>query len=361
MRLKKSLLRIAVIIIPDLDWVFKFIVKNRQMKEKTSFRDMLWAMRKGFFMETVMACGITKDNYHDYLSDRMYLKMHPVNGVYSPVVDSKLYLPYLLKDYPELVPEYYFAVVDGRLIKLDPQLPEGLSLVDLCASRKKLALKPSWGESGGGFYVMEYRDDKILLNNTPLEITGLTNFIKAHNNYIITEYIKQNKYSGNINASSVNTVRLVCCRNNNDDEFHIARSFHRFGRAGYFVDNVGSPGGSILAMIDIETGKISNTGMLRERSKPRKAITVKDHPDSGARIEGIQIPHWSFMIRKVLEILNRLSFLKYASLDIVITENSFKIIEINSLCGLITLQIQGGLFKDECMKDFFLNRVKLNT
>ena len=59
------------------------------------------------------------------------------------------------------------------------------------------------------------------------------------------------------------------------------------------------------------------------------------------------------MINKVLEVLNHLSFLKFVGLDIVITENGFKIIEINSLPTLLGLQIEEGVLRDDRLKRFF--------
>ncbi|MFO7851417.1 MAG: sugar-transfer associated ATP-grasp domain-containing protein [Bacteroidota bacterium] len=357
MSFKRKFLRISGLIIPFQEWFFKFIIENRNISEKSALREKLWALRKGFFLETVKLCGITKENYRDYMRDRAYLNLHPFNKQYSSIIDSKLFLPFLLKDYPEVVPEYYFLINDGRLVRLDRGLSEKENLLSLCKGKKKLVLKPAWGTKGVGFHLLEYTERGLLLNGKESEKKELDGFIRTHNHYLITQYIEQHTYSSDINASSVNTVRISLYRDINDGRFHLAGSFHRFGRAGYLVDNTVSKGGGIVVLIDIESGKLLKLGLSREKGRYSRKIKVTVHPDSGVSIAGVEIPGWQSMIKKILGIFNHLSFLSYVGLDIVVTREGFKIIEINSMPGINAFQLESGILKDENLGNFFTHRM----
>lgn len=349
-----KLLEISFLIFPDLKWFYKFRQANSEALTNAGIIEKLWAFRKGFFLETITLCGITKENYREYLSDKAYLKLHPINKQYTSIIDNKLYLPFLLKDYPELVPRYFFVIDHGRLVKLDQEISANMSLFDLCKEKRKLVLKPCSDTYGRGFFLMEWKEGYLYINNKGIEIAELDSFIKSLDKYLITEYIIQNKYSAEINCSSVNTIRLLCVRDK--DNFYIAKTFHRFGWQGRLVDNIGSEGGGILAFIDIPTGRLKDISISRKKGEVGGVVTKEQHPDSKAQIAGVQIPGWTDMTTKVLAVLNHLSFLKYAGLDIVMTVNGFKILEINSLPSLPLLQIGEGLLKNDRLKKFYLHQ-----
>lgn len=352
-RVKTIIARILLLIIPNLAWYLEFRHSNRTSLISEGIIMKLWAFRKGFFLESIKLCGITKENVHEYLSDKAYLKLHPINKEYSNIIDNKLYLPFILKDYPEIVPTYYYLVEKGRLVKIDNGLPDDLGLIQLCKEKLRLALKPCNRSFGEGFYMMEFNNNTYFLNNKPIEIPELSSFIESLDSYLVTEYIQQNKYAAEINQSSVNTIRLICVRDSINNEFFIPISNHRFGVDGKFVDNIGAEGGGIAAYIDIASGKIKNIGCIKVNKELIRSNKVIMHPDSNKQITGIIIPNWTEMINKVLVIMNHLSFLKYAGLDIVITENGFKILEINSLPTLLGLQIEDGVLKNDRLKRFF--------
>jgi len=350
------LLRIAKafsLVILQLEWLLKFSQANLKSFPKEGIRQQLWAFRKGFYLETINLCEITPRNVHEYISDKAYLKLHPINSEYSKMIDNKFFLPFLLKEYPDIVPKYYYLIDKGRLIKMDPELPDDKGPLQLCKETLRLAIKPSSSTMGTGFYRLEWKDERFYLNNKPVEIQEFNSIIQSLDNYLVTEYVNQNKYAAEINPSSVNTVRLICLRHSSSNKFFIPISFHRFGIEGKFVDNMGADGGGIVSYIDIQTGQIRNINIIKENGKLKKVIGDIKHPNSNKQITGIVIPNWAEMTNKVLTFLNNLSFLKYVGLDIVITEDGFKILEINSLPTLMGVQFEEGVFKDDKVKRFF--------
>ena len=342
-----------ILSIPEFNWYLEFRLTNKRYPVKHGIMETLWAYRKGFYLESIALCGITKQNIHEYLSDKAYLKLHPINHEYSRIIDNKLYLPFLLKDFPELVPTYYFLINNGRLVKIDPLLQDGYDLLQLCKEKGRLALKPCSGSMGEGFNLLEWNNEGFFLNRKKVEINELISFIGSLDKFLVTEYIVQHKYSAEINPCCFNTIRLICIRDKVNNEFTIPVSFHRFGVSGRFVDNIGAEGGAISAYINIQTGEIKKMGSIKKNGEEKKVIIAINHPDSNKQISGVIIPNWKEMINKVLVVMNHLSFLKYAGLDIVITENGFKILEINSLPTLLGLQIEEGVLKNDRLKNFF--------
>jgi len=354
--LKRKIVRNLICLIHHYSWFHEFRQSNRESQLSESLLGQLWAFRKGFYLETIKLCGITKSNFNEYLSDKAYLNLHPINCDYSKIIDNKFYLPFLLKDYPELVPRYYYLVDKGRLVKIDKSLADDMGLVQLCKEMHSLALKPCSCTLGEGFYHLKWDNDKFLLNGKTIEIGELISFVESLDRYLVTEYVAQHKYSADINPDSVNTIRVFCVRDLEDQAFFIPVSFHRFGVEGKYVDNIGCEDRGLGAFIDVETGRIKNISIIKEKGKFEKVIGAINHPDSNQQISGIVIPNWTEMKDKVLAVMNHLSFLKYGGLDIVITESGFKIIEINSLPTLFVLQVENGALKKGPLKRFFLHK-----
>lgn len=78
----------------------------------------LWNYKHGFLPATISVCKINKDNYAEFLNDRDYFAGHPWNGAYSGIIDNKLFLPMLLKAYPEYVPKYYYFKDESGFLQL---------------------------------------------------------------------------------------------------------------------------------------------------------------------------------------------------------------------------------------------------
>lgn len=348
----RRLYQVLILLFPFVSWYRRFISAGRVNNYNLGLGVKLWALRKGFLLESIELCQINKTNYKNYLSDRYYRKLHPINGELTKIIDNKFYLPFLLKDFPDLVPEYYYLIENGKMVNLFTANKNTSDFITFFKTKKKLVLKPCSYSLGIGFYLLEYESGNFFLNKKIMDEAQLKKIIKTLDNYIVTEYVNQHKDIAEINASSVNTLRLLCVRDVESNSFFIPRLYHRFGMDGKLVDNTGS-GNGIAAFVDTETGIIKNSGLIKVGDEPMKNIVISVHPDSNEQISGIKLPHFQLVKTKVLEIMNSLSFLKYAGLDIVITEEGFKIIEINSLPTILAIQVEQGLLEDEKLKKFF--------
>ena len=302
-----SSIKKLIIEVLHIEWLLRFSKTNIQKNPNVNLKKQFWAFYHGLYLETVKVCGIRNENILEYLSDKSYEKLHPINKEFSKIIDNKLFLPFLLKDSPEIVPKYYFLIDNGRLINIDSVLSNEIDLVDLCKKMNVLALKPCSSTSGYGFYRLEWRNNRFFLNNNIITESELDSFIKSLDNYIITEYIVQNKYAVEINKSCVNTIRIICVRDSITNKFFIPVSFHRFGIEGKFVDNIGAGEGGIASCIEIMTGKIKNVSCIKENGQLKRSTKVIYHPDSKKQITDIIIPNWIPTINKILAVMSHLS------------------------------------------------------
>lgn len=353
-KLRSAFIEILKVVFPGIKWLQDYRKNNDSNFLKAGFRQHLWALRYGFLLDSIELCNINQLNKHEYLSDKIYKKMHPFNKAYSTIIDNKLYLPMLLKDFPELIPTYYYYIDKGRLLKLDLNQHPDQGLIQLCKEKSSIVFKKCYDSFGHGFHLLEFKNNCFQLDHKNIQDSEIKRFVDSLDNYIVTEYIHQHHYATEINSSSVNTIRMQCMWDYDKSEFFVARAFHRFGNEGYFVDNIGSIGGGIMVTINPQTGRTTKTGVLKEKGNRAKRIVAAKHPQSKNQIAEIEIPHWSEMKSKVLYAMNHLSFLKCVGLDVVITEDGFKILEVNSYTDLCFLQLEQGFLTDNRIKRIFL-------
>lgn len=321
----------------------------------------IWNFIHGFSKETIQLNGITKENYKSFMSDRQYMWGHPYNGTYSSIIDNKLYLPFLLKNYPEHTPQYFYFL-NNQIYCLDAGkygVASFQEFINLLQEKGRLVLKHTCSSLGQGFHLIEYRITKnaesysreYLLDKQVIGENDLCKFIYSLKDYVVSEYVQQHKYAQEINSSSLNTIRMLCVWDDDINGFYVARCFHRFGSNGSLVDNLGG-GNACLHFVDIETGVLEASGMTNNNNFGEHYSDSVIHA-SGKNLAGLQIPKFEEIKSKIVEISNSLPFLRYIGWDIAITEDGFKIIETNSLTSLGILQRKGGYLDDPRLRKVF--------
>ena len=311
-----------------------------------------WGYKKGFTSQTLDVCGINNTNYKDFLTDRDYALGHPYNGSYSAIIDNKLWLPMLLHSYEEYIPKYYFFKDKSGFLPLcsevksqDVNRYDFVSFLNLLHKKRILALKHTCSSLGNGFLLVKEDKGHFYCNNVECTEVELKDIIERLSDYLVTEYVNQHSYSSSVNSSSLNTMRFLCVWDEDKKSFFLARVFHRFGFNGDVVDNLAS-GNGVCYFVDPETGVIKSEGVINSNNSGDKYTSNPIHPNIGRSLAGFEIPRFQEVKNKVLEIVNSISFLKYIGLDIAITEDSFKIIEINSLSSLDFVQQREGFLAD---------------
>lgn len=314
-------------------------------KNNLSFADKVWCSRHGFHASDLNLHGKEnlKENYRDYLSARDYYSLHPINGEYSFWIDDKLTMKYVLSKYDCFLPDYYFHLEKNRVMKL-VNAPQELtndyeSIIQLLKEKKVLACKRLWGACGVGFYRLEFDGENFFITGKQVTEEELVSFLKGLYAYLIMEYVVNHQAIRSIWPGATNTMRVLIA--NCNGELVVMRSFIRFGNAkSNGVDNAHA--GGIEAIIDEDTGKI----LFSQAQDVYGAGTViSEHPDTKVSFD-IQIPRWDETIAQLKKICLDYPQLRYWGFDVAITDDSFKILEINSLSGLMAAQCKAPLLKD---------------
>lgn len=136
--------------------------------------------------------------------------------------------------------------------------------------------------------------------------------------------IRQTSQMMSFNESSVNTIRFMTVAKP-DGSAEVIATFAKIGRKGACVDNAGS-GGNIGACVDVETGVLSH---VMEFNGFRNTRIIKNHPDSGAPIDGVRIDNWKQIKEVLIRCQQTFPFLKAIGWDVALTDDGPVIIEAN--------------------------------
>lgn len=324
--------------------------KNNSLKEK------IWAYNRGFLSPKINEYGLTEENYKYYLSDFDYYRLYPINNRFKTWIDDKLTVKYILYPFNKFLPRYYYQLDDNKTTKLmdcDSNLTEDVDgIIRLLKKEKTLAIKLIAGSLGKDFYKIKYVDNGFYINEKQISEKEFKTFIKGLNNYVITEYITSHKEISKIYSKSPNAMRLIVI--NEDEGPQIIYAFIKFGtEESGVIEHVHA--GGIMSEIDLENGCYSNPKSFKNGI----LIDCPVHPDTKVKIEG-EIPYWDFIKEKTIEIGNYLPQLRYMGFDIVITNEGFKILEVNSHPGIGLIQAFKPLLMENPTKEFYQRLLNLH-
>lgn len=298
----------------------------------TTAAEKRWAHKRGFLSFHIKQYGLTEENYRDCLSDYDYKWLRPLNNRYFKWVWDKVSLRYMFDDFSAYLPEYYYNLVrrDGKVALLTMQdTPEGYSatfedVLRLLREKGILALKQTEGSHGAGFYKLEWRDGRYLVNEKEKSESEMLAFLGSLKRYYnISEYIVMHDELRRIYSNVACTVRVMVI-NRTGFEPVIENVYFRIGtKKTGFTDNIGS--GGVFAYADEVTGHFHDAEIIREH-----IITpCPEHPDTGVKIEGT-FPHWQEVRQVITDMCRYAPTLEYLGFDVVITPKGFKILEINT-------------------------------
>ena len=337
-------------------YIWLYIMSRLSKKEiksgkKIPFAKKLWSWQKGFFSSSYVLYNLSKNDHKEYLSDyQENVKAIRLNDKYVSELDDKIKFSALIKDYLT-VPGDLAKITNGTIISLNngKQLSIG-EFIDLIRNEETLILKPIDSASGAGVIKISLNDDRVFLNSDEITFNEFENKLNLLKNYLVSSYLNQAAYSHQIFPDSVNTIRILTMVNPENGIPFIAAAAHRFGtNKSAPVDNCNA--GGITSSIDLKTG-ILGKGILTYFDG-NNLKWLDNHPDTGSKISGVQIPGWEEIKRKVLEAASRISYLKYIGWDIVATDDGFVVLEGNNGPDIKLHQVHIPLLRNPSTKEFF--------
>jgi len=301
------------------------------------FRRLKFAFCGGFTPNQIVLYDLPNCDKTDYLSEFDWFKSRKLNRPYDMVLNNKFITAELIKD-KILIPKNYAIKLNGQVRVLNGVgNPKTDGLLEIIKNAGSVIMKPVMAGKGNGVFKISCLNSCFMINDAPKCDSEIKELLSEHDNWIICENVVQHEYSAKIYNGSVNTIRIVVIKDE-DNKPYITCAVHRFGTSETGVVDNASMGG-LVSNIDLETGVMSE-------AKSIKKLDIYDvHPNTGVLIKNKVVPLWEETKEKILKVSSAMPYLKLIAWDVVITENGPCVIEGNSSSGVNILQLWGGLKK----------------
>lgn len=307
----------------------------------------LW--RRGFRGWTYFYYELYKNDVNDYLPDSALHKLQLLNGyVGRSIFRNKLLFELFFKEHLSVVPTLGWGNNGHIYTRTGEAASSDLLLEWLRSNPQGLIFKPFDGAEGRDIFHIKVQDDQVVMNGQSVDIERGLPVPPSSGDYLITPFIAQAPYAEAIFPHTANSLRIITMRPPNGEPF-IPVAVHRFGTAASIPTDNSSRGG-LVVNLDLETGRLSKA--FKFPTPAEKSITyLTHHPDTGAAIEGVVVPHWSEVRDTLLEVVKKLPFLNYVGWDVVVTEQGYCVIEGNSGASLY-IQVAYPYLRDARVRDF---------
>lgn len=223
---------------------------------------------------------------------------------------------------------------DWNLLTLD-------EAVKLCENlNEEFLIKPSI-DSGEARLIKFFEPGKYKVEDVRSAIDEMKS------NFIIQKSIKQHPDIGQLNESSLNTIRIVSFLFEN--EVYILSSILRIGAENSKIDNVGAGGFAV---------PIDENGCLSEKGVNRKADWVSENR-KGIKFKGIKIPDYYKLVDFVKKTHSRMAHFKIIGWDMSIDIDRDPVfIEYNTCPGpnQITCGPTFGDLTDRVLQEVYVDK-----
>lgn len=320
-----------------------------------------WAHAHGFLAESACAYELTEKNKGDYLTDRDYYRVWPLNSWQRVWINDKLTLKYMLSgtEYDKYMPQYYFYSTAQGLMPLVDSGAKGTMdhFLGVLRERGEFACKPANGECSQGFNKLSFANGAFLIDNREASEGDVIAFVNNHPNNVFTEFFHSGCGMEDI-SPVVHTLRVLTVNPSGSDPV-LAASYLRFATGAGTDDSIANycppeEEGvcSFNVSFDLDTGAFGG-GRLVYGNKIADAPHL---PDTGALAEGT-MPHWG-ELRSVIEgLAERLNLVEYMGFDVCVSQDGPKLIEINSHSGSKYLQLFRPFLADGYLGDYFRGKL----
>ncbi len=229
-------------------------------------------------------------------------------------------------------PAWYHCVEDKRTFNriygefvrrswLDMQQCTYDAFAEFMDGRDTIISKPAAATCGRGIEKLHKSDFESL--------KALYAHLHASGSGLIEDVIIQHAGISKIYPDAVNTYRIVTiCRRG---AAGVVCAFIRIGKGGRFVDNINS--GGMAAPVDVDTGIVAFAACDKD------GTCYEVHPDTGAPINGCQLPFWRESIEMCLEAAGVVPQLGYMGWDVAVSDDGPQLIEGNHFPGHDILQM----------------------
>lgn len=343
-------------------WWHDVIMHDSKNNFNYASSEKKYAYKHGFLPEILKRYNISEDNINSYISLYDYVLIYPVNDIFRKWLQDKVTTRKVLKPFKKHLPENYFHLYyrdeEPMIIALD-DCPQQYSedfegVLKFIRDKKRVCFaKPT----GYVHDIIVYRENNYYYNNEKYTEKNLIELIKnkiANEVRIVLEYVEGIEQTSSVLEGQHNTIRIIAynkygdnprigqayLRINKDNETrHIERnskdssihSIDGFSSTNFIEDQkvpVENDAESkivrpLYVPIDTNNGTYNGGKLLNENNE----IMEVDGKKNGFVLEG-NVKIWNEIKETIYEIGMFIPQIELMGLDIVITADGFKIVDI---------------------------------
>jgi hypothetical protein len=179
--------------------------------------------------------------------------------------------------------------------------------------------KPLAGMQGDDAFPLRIDHGRIFVGDAPISLDELRTRLSGR--FLFQRRIDQHPLMSRLNASSVNTMRLIsfCI----DGQATVLHGVLRIGVAPSHIDNWAA--GGLIASIDLERGELRGDGFFKPGAGGRTPV----HPVSGISFDGFALPHFAEAMATVERLHEYLPQIYSIGWDVAISTDGPLIVEGN--------------------------------
>lgn len=258
-----------------------------------------------------------------------------LNGPHGYLLDNKLAFAHVMRGAGIPHPETFGFAHEGAWHWPDHGRAKALAAME---RGEAVVVKPTFGRKG----------QSVEFIRAPAELEAA-----RAQDVIATSFVRQAPYAERIFAGSVNTIRVLSVIPRDGTPL-VAAAMHRFGAAATGgVDNFSA--GGVVARVDLESGRLDRAARIGQGNR---LLWSEAHPETGAPIAGVEVPHWPAVRSLVLRLCELLPFLIYVGWDVAVTAEGPVVIEGNARPSLRFFQLYEPMLDDPRLRAFFLDAVR---
>lgn len=195
---------------------------------------------------------------------------------------------------------------------------------EFISNKDKIIVKPVNSCGGKGIEVISLDKDKL---KNEYNILKIYNKIVKNEQFLVEEYIVQNKELSRLYDKSVNSLRVLTFLDDKG-KVHIMNTILKIGNNGD-VDNFSSGGMYTF---------VNEQGQVYVPAIDEKGNIFSKHPISKENILGFNVPNYDLVLPFVTELAKMVPEVRYIGWDIVLTEEGILVIEGNEFPGIFQVK-----------------------
>jgi len=318
------------------------------------FLKKLKTMLSGFNSDKYVLYDFRNNSKKYYLNDiRRRILSERISKRHYYIVHNKIVFNKYLENICNIIPKIALLKKGSIMtIQGDGTINTIDDIIILLNYEAGLFLKPYDGGSGRDIYKVEKTNKENIyrVNEKNLTKKELRELLLSLDGYILEKKFTQKGISNTFYPKTLNTLRIYTMIDPVTDKASIACAVHRIGTSkSIFADNWSQ--GGLSVWIEPETGVMGSgiqypfDGVLKHH---------QNHPDSGARLEGRQIPNWEYIKAEVLKCADYLYFMPWLGWDVVLSGDKVYILEANYNPDLNLIQVHKPLLESEKIRNFYM-------